>query len=202
MPIEAIIFDLGNTLVPFSLERLQPWLKPCRSSAESLMQQFELGEVEPGQFKQAMCRLMRMKAADFSPWWNSIFESEWLVPQLWIERLMGRYRVGLMSNTNPLHFAWLERRHPLLGRFAFRILSHEVGAAKPAPLIYQAAEQAAGCRPASILYLDDIAEFVAAARRRGWQAEQFRGATAFARLAARHHLGLRAPARRPVPAGR
>lgn len=154
------------------------------------MLQFELGELEPVQFQQAMCRLTRMESADFSPWWNSIFESEWLLPQPWIEHLMARYRVGLMSNTNPLHFAWLERRHPLLQRFAFRILSHEVGAAKPAPLIYEAAERAAGCPPAAILYWDDVAEFVAAAHGRGWQAEPFRDAAAFRHCAERHGLSL------------
>jgi putative hydrolase of the HAD superfamily len=174
MPVKTIIFDLGRTLVPFSLEPLRPQLN--QPDVAELCRSFESGRIAPQAFPGELCRLTAMPAGDFEPWWNAIFEPEWLVPQEYVRGLLSRYRVGLLSNTNALHFEYLRREHPLLEEFDFHILSHEVGAAKPEPLIYEAAEAGACCAPEEILYFDDVAEFVAAARRRRWQAHQFTSA--------------------------
>lgn len=179
--IQTVIFDLGKTLIPFSLAPLQARLNAQpgdREAARHLFQRFECGGLEPEAFQEAVCGLTRLSAAEFGPWWNSIFEPRLLIPEAWLRLLLRRYRCGLLSNTNALHFAFLLTEQPVLAQFAFRILSHEVGAAKPEPLIFEAAEAAAHCRPESILYFDDIPEFVAAARRRGWQAHQFTEAQA------------------------
>ncbi len=179
--IQTVIFDLGKTLIPFSLAPLHARLDAqpgSREAAKHLFQRFECGDLEPEAFQDAVCGLANLSAPEFGPWWNSIFEPHLLVPESWLRFLLRRYRCGLLSNTNALHFAFLLSEQPVLAEFAFRILSHEVGAAKPDPLIFEAAEAAARCRPESILYFDDIPEFVAAARRRGWQAHQFTAAQA------------------------
>lgn len=179
--IQTVIFDLGKTLIPFSLAPLHARLdvQPGgREAAQHLFQRFECGDLEPEAFQEAVCSLTRLSAMEFDRWWNSIFEPRLLVPEAWLRLLLRRYRCGLLSNTNAVHFTFLLREQPVLAEFAFRILSHEVGAAKPDALIFEAAEAAAHCRPESILYFDDIPEFVAAARRRGWQAHQFTTAQA------------------------
>lgn len=171
MPVKTIIFDLGRTLIPFSLEPLRPHLN--QPALAELCRSFESGRVAREAFPGEVCRLTRMPAGEFESWWNAIFEPDWLVPQDYVRGLLARYRVGLLSNTNAIHFDYLRRQHPLLEEFDFHILSHEVGASKPEMLIYEAAEAGARCPPEEILYFDDVAEFVAAARRRGWQAHQF-----------------------------
>jgi FMN phosphatase YigB (HAD superfamily) len=171
----TLIFDLGKTLIPFSLARLEPQLDGCREPALAMARRFEAGELTPESFQAGMWELTGLSAAEFTPWWNSIFEERWLVAPERLRGLMRRFRTGLLSNTNALHYAFLAGQQPLLGEFAFHILSHEVGASKPDPRIYAAAEAAADCAPAEILYFDDIPEFVAAARGRGWQAEVFTG---------------------------
>ncbi len=182
----TLIFDLGKTLIPFSLDPLEARLGGCREAALEMVRRFEAGALAPESFQAGMCELTGLSAAAFAPWWNSIFEPRWLVEPARLRRLMRRYRTGLLSNTNALHYAFLAEQQPLLGEFAFRILSHEVGATKPDARIYAAAEAAANCDPAEILYFDDIPEFVAAARRRGWQAEVFAGPeTSAAALSAR-----------------
>jgi len=181
----ALIFDLGQTLVPFSFERLRPRLEPCRAAATALVRDLETGALDPVRFQAEMSRLAGLEPEAFLPWWNSIFEPRWLVPPALLRRLLQEYRVGLLSNTNALHFAFLEQTFPLLREFAFRIVSHEVGAAKPSARIYAAAEAAAQCPPGDILYFDDIPEYVAAARRRGWRAEVFAGAGELRRQLAR-----------------
>ncbi|HET9783363.1 MAG TPA: HAD-IA family hydrolase, partial [Terriglobales bacterium] len=141
-----------------------------------LCRNFEAGRMSAEVFPGEVCRLTAIPAGQFKPWWNAIFEPDWLVPQEYVRGLLSRYRVGLLSNTNAIHFEYLRREHPLLEEFDFHILSHEVGATKPEQLIYDAAEAAADCAREEILYFDDVAEFVAAARRRGWQAHQFTSA--------------------------
>ncbi len=172
----TLIFDLGQTLIPFSLGPLQARLDGCREPALAMFRRFEAGALTSETFQSGLCRLTGLTAAEFAPWWNSIFEPRWLIEPGRLRGLMRRYRTGLLSNTNPLHYAFLVEQQPLLTEFAFHVLSHEVGASKPDARIYQAAETAAGCAPGEILYFDDIPEFVATARRRGWQAEVFTGA--------------------------
>lgn len=174
MEPRAIIFDLGKTLIPFSLEPLRARLNGA--PPQEIFGRLETGSLAPERFQREMCARTGLAPVEFGPWWNSIFEPRWLVPQTWIETLLGRYRCGVMSNTNALHFAFLKAEHPLLERFDFHILSHEVGACKPEARIYAAAEGAAGCAPEEIMYFDDVAAFVNAARARGWQAHQFTGA--------------------------
>ncbi|HXE30255.1 MAG TPA: HAD-IA family hydrolase [Terriglobales bacterium] len=201
MPFRTIIFDLGRTLVPFSFDPLRPRLAPCMEQAQPLLLRAETGELGPRDFQRAMCALTGVPPAEFPPWWNSIFGAAWLIPPGWIRRLLASRRVGLLSNTNALHYEFLLRERPLLRDFAFRIASHEAGAAKPDPRIYAAAEAAAQCGPHEILYLDDIPAFVEAARARGWQAEVFTGSAPLAAsLEARGETDLAAALRAAPPA--
>ena len=53
------------------------------------------------------------------------------------------------------------------------ILSHEVGSVKPEEKIYRAVEGASGIVSEEHFYIDDIQEYVDAARKFGWDAVQF-----------------------------
>lgn len=77
-------------------------------------------------------------------------------------------RVGLLTNSVR---EWEPHRARLLGDAAFDavVRSHEVGAAKPDPEIYAAAESALPASPRRTLLIDDTEENCRAARARGWQ---------------------------------
>lgn len=177
--IQTVIFDLGRTLIHFSHDPLEPalaGLSPLgRSQAEQFMLQAEAGRIGAGELRAGLCRLSGLEESGYAAWWNSIFAPGWLVPPEWIRSLKPRFRLGLLSNTNPDHYAFLLEQRPLLREFDFAVLSYAVGAAKPDAKIYAAAEAVADCAPGSIFYADDVAGFVAAARGRGWQARQFTG---------------------------
>jgi HAD superfamily hydrolase (TIGR01509 family) len=64
---------------------------------------------------------------------------------------------------------------PHIKRFDYCVLSHEVGALKPAPAMYQAALRHAECRPEECFFTDDIEEYVDGAKRMGIDAVQFTG---------------------------
>lgn len=200
MPIQTVIFDIGRTLVPFSFDPIRPQLEPCKAEARDLIDRIEVGSVAPTEFQAAMCALTGVEAASFWAWWNSIFEPEprWLVPPAWLQALGRSRRLGLMSNTNAPHFAHLARMYPQLTAFDFRITSYEAGAEKPSARIYEAAEAQAGCEPEAILYFDDVPEFVAAARKRGWQAEVFTGAGTLASALDTYGIDLRLSGPQPA----
>ena len=108
-----------------------------------------------------------------------------------IDRLRRRgLGVGILSNTCEAHWGWLTRQSysVLSGQFDGLVLSHIVGAMKPDAAIYDAAERAAEVDPREILFLDDRAENVAAAKTRGWNAEWCFGGTPALRVLQQHGL--------------
>jgi FMN phosphatase YigB (HAD superfamily) len=88
-------------------------------------------------------------------------------------------RVVFLSDICPLHYDLVRRRLSFIDQAAGAVLSYEVGAQKPAAAMYVAVErQFCGGRP-PLLYADDRADNVAAARARGWPAHRFRTDAAF-----------------------
>jgi HAD superfamily hydrolase (TIGR01509 family) len=83
------------------------------------------------------------------------------------------YPLFLLSNTNALHFDYIQENYPVLKHFFQFILSYKVGSRKPEKGIYEYLLQQAGLPPEQILFIDDKMPFVAAAREHGIQAWQF-----------------------------
>jgi putative hydrolase of the HAD superfamily len=183
--IRAILFDLGNTIVPFDfrrgyarMERLCPWPAaeiPKRLARTGLVQRFETGAIEPREFVQRLCAELdlRMTYAEFCELWSSIFLPDTLIPEPLLASLAERYRLLLVSNTNAIHFAMVRASYPLLGHFHHYVLSHEVGAAKPSPFIYREAIARSGCAAGECFFVDDQPACVEGARSLGIDAVRF-----------------------------
>ncbi len=184
MGYRAILFDLGKVLIHFdfqlgysALEGRCPY--PAaeirqRLAATGLVERLETGLVEPRDFVSRISEALDLGLSyeEFCGVWSCIFR-ETLVPESMLEGLAKRYRLVLLSNTNAIHFEFIQQKYPLLRHFHGMILSHEVKAMKPQPEIYRAAVAMAGCSPEECFYTDDIAEYVAAARGLGIDAVQF-----------------------------
>jgi FMN phosphatase YigB (HAD superfamily) len=183
--IKAILFDLGNVIVPFDFKRAYAKLGPLcscpvteissRLRSTDLVQRFETGRIAAERFVSELSVLLGLKTTynEFCDLWTSVFLEDTLVSESLIARLRGRHRMLVLSNTNPIHFSMLKTRYPLLGYFDDFVLSYEVGALKPAPEIYQEAIKRAECRPEECFFTDDIAINVDAARNNGMDAVQF-----------------------------
>jgi putative hydrolase of the HAD superfamily len=95
-----------------------------------------------------------------------------------IDRLGGRVRTALLSNTNPIHYArgtgvnGSAPEFPTVSRLHARYASHLLGLAKPDEAIYHRVAELERIEPSRILFFDDTPDNVAAARRCGWRAEQ------------------------------
>jgi FMN phosphatase YigB (HAD superfamily) len=185
---KALIFDLGKVLVPFDFSRAYDRMQPLcghsvaeirrRTGATGLVSRLETGQVASRDFVTQLGTALDVTFdyTQFCEIWSSIFLPGTLIPESLIAGLKKRYPLVLLSNTNQMHFEMLERNYPILGYFEKRALSHEVGAAKPDPLIYQKAVALAGCRPEECFFTDDIPEYVEGARKLGIDAVQFQSA--------------------------
>jgi putative hydrolase of the HAD superfamily len=183
--IKAILFDLGNVVVPFDFKvayaRLaehcgcEPEDVPARIRATGLVTPFEKGEIAAEPFARKFSAALRLNLSyeEFCDWWSCVFLPETLVPEALLAELARGYRLLALSNTNPIHFALLEKNYPLLRHFNDFVLSYRVGAAKPEAKIYREAVARAHCAAGECLFIDDLAVNVDAARQHGIDAIQF-----------------------------
>ncbi len=186
--IKAVIFDLGRVIVPFDFARgyariseltgIPASAVPGLIGPTGLVEQFESGRIQPQDFVEQLSAVLGLRCTyeEFCTIWSSIFLPETLVPESLLEAIAARYRLVLLSNTNGIHFEMIRRNYPILRHFHALVLSHEVGAMKPSPLIYARAVEAAGCAPEECFFTDDISEYVDGARRFGIDAVQFQNA--------------------------
>lgn len=90
-----------------------------------------------------------------------------------VEGLAARHRVIIFSNTNHEHWNYVVAASGgRLGAFE-RVLSHEIGHAKPSAMAFEILSNTAGVRPEGLLFFDDVATNVEGARRAGLRAELF-----------------------------
>jgi FMN phosphatase YigB (HAD superfamily) len=186
--IKTIFFDLGNVIIPFDFKRaygrLQPLCNypateiPQRMRGTDLVSRFESGLIGPEQFVKEFSAVLelRINYDEFCDMWTSVFLPEPLIEESLLENLRRRYRLMILSNTNPIHFHMIRENYPLLGHFDHCVLSYEVGALKPSEEIFRAAVVHAGCAASECFFTDDLAVNVEAARRYGLDAVQFQSA--------------------------
>jgi putative hydrolase of the HAD superfamily len=183
--IKTILFDLGNVIVPFDVQRAYARMAElcacpgeevaARIRATGLVRPFEKGEIANQPFFRELSAALRLNLTygEFCDWWNCVFLPSTLVREALLEDLARRYRLLALSNTNPIHFAMLQEGYPALRHFHDYVLSYEVGAAKPEPAIYREAIARAQCSPEECFFTDDLAMNVEAAREQGMDAVQF-----------------------------
>jgi len=83
--------------------------------------------------------------------------------------------VGCLSNTNSLHWEHQFARWPILAVFDHRFLSFDLGLVKPDQSVFEAVADRLQVRPERVLFLDDNALNVDAARSFGFLSERVRG---------------------------
>jgi FMN phosphatase YigB (HAD superfamily) len=183
--IKAVIFDLGNVIIPFDFKRayarIEPLTKyaaaeiPARLRTTDLVHRFETGRVSSERFVEELAALLEFKVtySEFCEVWSSIFLPGTLVSEALLAELAGRYSLLVLSNTNPLHFEMVRANYPELRHFHHYVLSHEVGVKKPSARIYQEAISRAGCLAGECFFTDDLLINVEAARQQGMDAVQF-----------------------------
>ena len=109
----------------------------------------------------------QLKFEEFSEVWNRALIPEPMQETALFERLARKYRLALLSNTDPIHLAYMEPRYDFFRHFPVRIYSCSVGASKPNPLVYREALRGVRTQANESVYIDDVPAYVDAAERLG-----------------------------------
>lgn len=182
-----IFFDLGNVLLFFDHRRAARQMAEVAGISEALAWQtvfagdlelrYEAGQVDDRQFYEAFCRETNSRP-DYDA--LALAGSEIFRPNTAIVPLVGAlqsagYRLGILSNTSPAHWAYCTGgRYAIIDRaFSVHALSYEIGACKPDARIFAAAAVLAGVPPEEVFFTDDIAGHVAGAQAAGFDAVQY-----------------------------
>ena len=177
----VIFFDIGNVLLKFDV--LKAAAKVARAlgrnpltmlryfGSSSIVDEVERGKISPRQ----LWRLFREKLGyagsfrQFERLWCGHFKLNRRSASL-LKSLARRHRVYLLSNTNHLHYEHIRRRYAFPRHAHGAVLSYKVGLRKPEPAIYRAALKLAKVKPSQAVFIDDLKENVAAARKLGIRA--------------------------------
>lgn len=145
---------------------------------DPLWNDWQEGRVAPSNWYRNLCKRFNVKASykDFREAWNStiVSEPDLLLPASLFARLRARHRLVLLSNTDPLHVQHMQANFEFMRHFDEGVYSCEVGASKPSRAIFRAAIRAARTTPDRILFIDDIKDYISAARGIGLNAVHFR----------------------------
>ena len=146
---------------------------------DELMMGFSTGRVGPQEFYEGLTERFGLAIGfdEFKELWCGIFSPIAGMEEL-IRQLNGAYRLGLLSDTDPLHWAYLHSTYPVLNLFARPTLSFEVGVVKPDPAIFLAAAKNVDTPVERCLYIDDLAANVQGAVAVGMTGIVFGGAGA------------------------
>ncbi len=172
----TIIFDLGKVIVDFD------HMTFCRKASQyctlapaeiykkiflsGLVLQYDSGTLPSDAFFEAAHAALDLRADIdlFERLWSDIFTLINGIEPL-VERLTQQFQLMCLSNTNPWHFRWCRNHFRVLDAFAAFTLSCEEGCCKPDLEIYRRALAKSQTPPDQCLYIDDMSENVAAARR-------------------------------------
>lgn len=179
--VRAIIFDIGRVLIRVDIARAMQGLATARLTAQEVWSAIENdprwrdwqeGRIGPRDWHLHLTKRLgsTLTFGQFTDAWNSALDPQPLQPEEFLEKLSKKYRLALLSNTDPIHMSFEETRFPFFRFFPVRIYSHRVGASKPSPIIYREALKACKVSATEAVYIDDVEAYAQAATRLGLRA--------------------------------
>jgi len=184
--IKTIFCDLGNVIVFFDNHKIAEGLAKYSNKDEKYIYKFFLesiarkgfdkGNISPTQFFMNFKNNLNLKIdfKRFKKLWCSCFLGLNKDMEKLLKKLKKNYKLVLLSNTDTIHFTYIKNKYKLLNIFDDYVLSYKLGYKKPNPLIYQYALKKTKVLPNEILYIDDILEFVKAAKFLGIKSVQYK----------------------------
>ena len=177
--LRAIIFDIGRVLIRvdvaaainglasgLSLSSAEVW---SAIEKDPRWQDWQEGRMRPHDWHLHLSKRLgsSLTFEKFSEVWNLALDPQPMQDVKLFEQLARNYRLGLLSNTDPIHLAHMEPRYNFFQHFPVRIYSCSVSASKPNPLIYREALRALRVNANEAIYIDDVPAYVEAAQRLG-----------------------------------
>jgi len=186
MKIEAVIFDLGRVLVKVDFTRgLFPYLEGQGAKDDltilnevyknPLFIKYSTGKIDTEELYSEIKNSygLQLSYGKFKEVWCEVFD---LMPG--VENLVTQiekfYKIGLLSDTDPMHWNYVLKHYPFLKKFNKPTLSYETGYLKPDVCCYQKAAENVETLPEQCLFIDDRQINVDGARQAGMQGLQFK----------------------------
>lgn len=177
--LRGVIFDIGRVLVGVNVARAMTSLASGLSLSPTELwsalekdprwPDWQEGRMSPRDWYLHLTRRLgtTLTFERFVAVWNQALDPKPLQDDALLEKLSKKYRLALLSNTDPIHVAHMEANYSFFSFFPARIYSCTVGASKPSPLVYLEALRACKVQSGEAVYIDDILPFVEAARSLG-----------------------------------
>lgn len=197
-----ILMDLGNVLIRFDHKQVSAKLWKYLGDAQpshdwpnpEVIHEFFFGRPEKGISRNEeleirthdlewlhgeFCDAFQCEVPfeQFRVIWDDIFAREHPEARKFIRRMQEKgISVGICSNTNESHWAWIERKYPeLVGMVNRHFLSFRFQSRKPSTEFFDAICRQTHVPPWHHVLVDDLPENVAGAKLAGMRAVQYEG---------------------------
>ena len=185
-----LLFDFGGVLIDIDyaatpaamrcLSRAGSTIAFTQASQAELFDKFETGHLSPAGFRTGLRAAYALEGsdADLDAAWHAMLLDVPADRLALVAELRQRgHQTALLSNTNALHIAEIDRR--LAAKYGFvhgiadvldRVFySQEVGLRKPGEEIFRHVLREMNWRPEDVLFIEDSPQHIATARRLGLQ---------------------------------
>lgn len=188
---KTIIFDFGNVLIDLDFDRcfdtyreltdIDWTMETLPSDVRTAIHKYDRGHISDEAFIWTL-QQHSAKTSDprlFIKSWNSLLLD--IKPERFemLERLRKEYNLCILSNINNLHLnyihKYLKTTYQVLDfedRYFDKVFySHHIGKRKPDSEIYEYIMNNLQVAPEDVLFIDDLAENIAAAKNHGWHGQ-------------------------------
>jgi len=179
--MQAIIFDIGRVLVRVDVSRAMQGLAQGISLSpqelwtaiekDPLWPDWQEGRVSARDWHLHITKRLGSSLTfdQFSEAWNRALDPQPIQDNSLFESLRKDFRLGLLSNTDPIHVAHLEVTFDFFRFFpkSARTYSCAIGSSKPSPLIFRDALKALRSRAEESVFVDDVQAYIDGARSLG-----------------------------------
>jgi putative hydrolase of the HAD superfamily len=186
-PLRAVIFDVGRVLVKLDLSRAIAGLSQGISLSPAELwsaiekdprwRDWQEGRMSAHDWHLHITKRLGspLKYEEFREAWNRSLDPVPIHSDDLFASIAKKHKLALLSNTDPIHVAHLESTFSFFEFFPApnRIYSCSVRASKPSPVIFQAALKAVKAPASQAVFIDDILEYVQAARSLGLHGIQY-----------------------------
>ena len=186
--IKTIFFDIGGVLIDIHPGHTYQYISDCVDIDKSIIEkrfpwqlhdEYEKGIINDREWffavKESLPEPCCLKESDFWKAWRLLLGKEKQTRNI-LRDLRGKYRLWLLSNTNPRHIQdEIEKKYSFPKLIDGAIYSFEVGVRKPDKAIYKIAMKKANVNKAhESLFIDDLYENVQSAKNIGMNSIHFK----------------------------
>ncbi len=184
--IKNILFDFGGVIAPIDREKaIEAFVRLGLADADQrldkyhqtgIFQELEEGAIDAQTFQDKLGVLCgrKLEWEETRQAWLGFFTGVDEAMLECLEELRRRYRLYVLSNTNPYVMDWAcseefsARRKPLNAYFDKLYLSYQLGVLKPDERIFRMVVEDSGIVPSETLFVDDGASNIAAGHKAGF----------------------------------